>query len=43
MGSRGGLRLGEGQLPLNSLISSAPEGQLYPQMTHVVPLSMPEL
>ena len=36
------LGLGFRQLPLTSLIPSAPERELQPLMTHFVPLSVPE-
>lgn len=36
------MSLEPGPLPLTSLIPSAPERQLQPQMTHVMPLSVPE-
>lgn len=39
----GALRFGGGQLSLTPLILSAPERQWRAQMTHFVPLSMPEL
>lgn len=39
---RGVLSVGEERFPLTSLIASAPELQLQPQMTQFIPLYVPE-